>query len=512
MAVPQQTIMTYTIPKTQARTLILSFDAAWCRIEGYLPEYLKAQLKSKLTYQDSGASYLRSQRNLRVDTNRCIFNEKTQSFPTGLVPSVVGLLEFHNFNYEINNQVPPAERLSLQVPDWFYHHQGEIIRTGLTQRRGLIQAPTGSGKTIAMAGITAHFPQGYVLVTVPSKDLLEQTAVVLEEMLQEPIGRVGNNQKNWQRVTVGIINSLSKAAVQTPQYFERVQVLLVDESHHGASSMYQEVGNVCRNTDVRLGFSGTQWRSSGDDIVLEGVLGPLIYRIEAMTLIERGVILKPGCYSVLVPDPNLVYPNAIRKRHSNGQVSVSYNTRNGKPSDQDVYRLAIVENDQRNHLILDALQLWRESTRRRGPAVVLVKWEEHAQRLCRLAAERGMALDYVSGDPKLKHKRKQMLDLLRKNQLDDVVFTPILNEGTDIPCLEAIFQAGGGASDWTTLQQVGRVVRLSEGKERALFIDFADQERFYLNRHFRERVNAILEEYPDSYQFLPSLDELRAIL
>ena len=67
----------------------------------------------------------------------------------------------------------------------------------------------------------------------------------------------------------------------------------------------------------------------------------------------------------------------------------------------------------------------------------------------------------------------------------------IFDEGENLPSVSVLILAGGetGSKKGRRLRQrIGRVLRLAEGKERALVIDFFDKTHQYLEKHSKKRL------------------------
>jgi superfamily II DNA or RNA helicase len=68
-----------------------------------------------------------------------------------------------------------------------------------------------------------------------------------------------------------------------------------------------------------------------------------------------------------------------------------------------------------------------------------------------------------------------------------LIATTLADEGLDIPSLDALILGGGGKSSTRAYQRVGRVLRPSEGKEKAMILDFIDAAP-YLDGHSQARL------------------------
>lgn len=431
-------------------------------------------IRQQLTYTSQKIVY--ANRNSRMPSHLlpspqvCLLSQN-HKFPTGLLPRLIKYLNQCDIQYKLHNRIALAAKAEVEIPDWAYSHQVQMTREGLQKRRGIIKAPTGSGKTATIAFILKFFPSVECLVTVPSKDLLEQTALQLEQILEEPVGRIGAGKKKWKRVTVGIINSLANAAEQQTHDFSKVSVLIVDECHRAASSYYTKVSRVCSNTDYRLGFSATPWRNDGEDLVMEGVLGPIVVNISDKELTDKGLVASVQSFIFQVPDPNTKFTGAI----SNLDGTYSYVER---PPQQEVYEGALVHNKYRNQLICEIAAAFLQA-QYKYPGVILVSRINHGELLAST-----LQVPFLSGET--KNRQTEYTKIGKEYPL--VITSDILKEGVDIPQIGFIILAGGGSSKAKVIQQVGRARRK---KKEAIIIDFDDQESLYLNRASEKRIDAL---------------------
>jgi len=491
----------------------IHFDAAVAQITtNFTAQELQVPIicAKRLTYTDKKISF--SNRNkpafLRRSDKVCLYDHTNKTFPTGLLPKVCRALINSGFTVNLKNRIEPVSPTEWALPDWAYEHQCEIVRVGVEQQRGIIKSPTGSGKSKAIAFLIMQYPDAQILVTVPSKQLLHQTAKEIEGVIGEKVGRIGDDLQDWQRVTVGIINSLSNLS-SNADLFSSIQVLLVDECHKAASEYYVRVGNACRNTDVRLGFSATPWRENGDDLVMEGVLGPIILEISEKVLQENKLIMPVEYWAIEVPDPEFVYAGAVREISRTGKVQYSYDhLPDGKPDRNEVVERALLYYDKRNELIVQVAEAFLKSDYP-YPAVVLVERISHGKHIQRLLKDKGYEIEFISGDTKTKERKQALDDLGKKSRL--IIASSILKEGVDVPQLGVGIIAGGGSASSKIIQQIGRICRRFEEKKKAIIIDLEDLEKFYLRFASTARIETVEKIYPGSVKSLSSINAIDKI-
>lgn len=428
--------------------------------------------------------------------------------PAGLLTKALHWCKEMGHEVRVEDTTKAIEPTPTDLPQWLYPHQPRAIAAAIESKRGIISSPTGSGKTTIAGFFIKHFPNARVLITVPTLDLLDQTSKSLEKTLGEPVGRVSGRGHCWQRVTVAVINSLKAHVKKFSNELESLDVVIVDECHRSSSESYRVVLDACRNACRRIGLSATPYTGTSLDLMMEGILGPMLLEVKEEEVKENGLIVLPRILTIPVKDPKLLYPGGeeltLRRKRQ-----IIYNTHNQKPEQADVYRLALVQNDERNAMALDMIQAFLKS-RTQGGALVLVQHVSHGQRLVYLAANRRLSLPWLSGQAP-KKERTETLRQFTQGRFPVLAASSILNEGVDIPHLRLLINLGGGASDRAIVQQLGRVVRADKGKSGAILVDFEDKERFYLASNFRSRLKATQERFPNTHESL-TLKEVLEIL
>ena len=486
----------------------IQFNGAFAWLKG-VDETLRHQLVNLLSWKDLHTAYLIKQRNHTwLDPYNCCYDIATDSFATGLIPRVVNLLEELNYDFCYQCDYPYLEPDDVPLPSWAWDHQRETVKHTLQYHRNITEAATGSGKTSSAAFIFSQFPKARCLITVPSVNLLYNNKRTLERILDEPIGEVGDGKCNWQRVTVGIINSLSKHC--TGKYQSQLaeqQVFIVDECHGGSSKSYQDLSSVCINTAYRCGLSATAYRNDGADLVLEGVTGPKTLIIPPSVMAELNIIHSPDGYFIEVPDQKLRY-TGWQERSYEGKKYEVYTTPNGKPDPDEVYDLSIVHNEYRNLLGLEILQRYLTSKERGGNALIIVQALKHGHILQTLAKEKGIDVLFIDGTVKGK-QRMEVLDDFRSGKLDCLIASSILNQGEDLPLLELMINIAGRSNRLINTQRVGRPIRVDKSgkKKKSIIVDFYDLEHHYLINHSKKRMQLMNELFANKARVV-SLSEL----
>jgi superfamily II DNA or RNA helicase len=376
-----------------------------------------------------------------------------------------------------------------------WEHQKEAIETALSARRCMIQLPTGSGKTVTMATFLKMFPAARVVVVSPSESITRNNKDTIEAVTGEEVGCVYGGKKVYRRITSATQQSIYNKILEDPDAFNDISILIFDECHTvGYTKTFWTINRAFMNTAYRIGLSGTAWREYGDNLAMEGYIGPLIYDVKAETLQKKGILVNFDYLAIPIKDdPYHQYPKFDKK-------NFRYKTNSGKPERLDVYKRMIINNDERNNAIVKLAKEYYNRGLPYGPGLIIAESLDHSQylynQLCSFMEE-GTEVEYVKGGGRKNHKI-DVINRLRSAELSFVVCTKVFNVGVDFPAVGFLINAGGGNATSNLIQKLGRIVRKFKNKTKALVVDFEDLEGFYLNRNFKNRTRALTNQYPST--------------
>jgi superfamily II DNA or RNA helicase len=447
----------------------------------YNPIYAKAsrdlipEIKKILRYKTE--YWIQGQyRKEQTEYYRYLIDGRNGNFPAGLLPKIKNYLISKKIKFKIDNS--NFEKFS---PDIFPPSLKNIeLRTDQLKaceavkdnQRGVIIAPTGSGKTIVASAVIKMY-HTYSLSTVlflcHTIDLLKQTSDEFKKFNfnHEVIGG-GKKYKGKfkENIILSTIQSFSK--INPEDYFDTFDIVVVDECHH-CVSMNSQYGKVLTSlySPIKIGFTATMPNISEKQLTIEGLFGPVISELELQEAIDIGILAKPKLNLVPVP-----YSTLKLYRY------------------KDIYNEKIVNNRTRNLLILKEAN---KTINNNDTVLIMVEEIKHGQILKQLAEEvYGLKIEFIFGID-TKEKRNAIKQALKKKQIKCVIVSKIWREGINIPSLNHVINACGGKGEIKTLQALGRGLRTSKGKTEILLTDFLDPYR-YLAEHSIARLNIYLKE------------------
>ncbi len=338
-------------------------------------------------------------------------------------------------------------------------YQIEAVDKFTKNKMGYLEVATGGGKTIITAEIIRQLDTPTLFI-IDRKELLRQTRAVFQEVLGIPIGIIGDGEHDIQNVTVATIQSLSRDVNKYKDFLHKINLVIVDEGHHGSSSSYVAVLRECRNAGYRLATTGTAIRDDKMEPVMFSLLGDIIYQMDARTLMEKGYLMEPKIIFVQTEYPKI-----------------------SGPTYSDVYEDAIVNNEERNNEIINIIQDHPEDR-----ILVLTTRIEHGEILRTTLVEKGINGVYFLHGSVNKDERKAEFEKFKTNDMRILIGTvSIFSEGIDLPFLSIIINACANKAEVRTIQSLGRILRTMKGKQQPIYYDFIDNADF-LDKASRARM------------------------
>ncbi|MDD2222220.1 MAG: DUF3427 domain-containing protein [Pseudomonas sp.] len=348
-----------------------------------------------------------------------------------------------------------------------FAHQQEILEQLAVERdlhqrfRNLVVAATGTGKTLISAFDFARFlrnkPEAKFLFVAHREEILKQAQASYRGVLRNSnFGElwVGGAKPEHHRQLFASIQTLNNQLADlalTPDYYDYI---VIDEVHHIAAASYRAVLEYF-NPQILLGLTATPERHDGSDILADfgGVVAAEIRLPEAINRRH----LCPFQYFSIDDDTDLRSIPWSRGRYDIGQLTNLY-----------------THNHVRVNKIVQSLQ---EIVTDIGSirALAFCVSREHADFMSKQFLLKGIHSDVLTSDN--SHERQQKQQALRSGQINVLFVVDIFNEGVDIPEVDTLLFLRPTESLTIFLQQLGRGLRLFDGKECCTVLDFVGNSR-----------------------------------
>ncbi|WP_299794181.1 DEAD/DEAH box helicase [uncultured Shewanella sp.] len=326
--------------------------------------------------------------------------------------------------------------------------------------------PTGSGKSIVIAEL-ARIANGRVLVLTHVKELVAQNAEKVGLLTAEAsIYSAGLNQKSTKNKTV--VASI-QSAVRAPQQFnEAFSLVIIDECHRVSSeadSQYQQLLSHLRRQNPKLrllGLTATPYRLDRGWIYHQHYHGKIgnpdkavfqqcIFELPMRPLIKRGYLSSPKMFDGL----SVQYDFSALKTSPSGEYR-----------EEEVNNLLSHCGRATTAIVKQLVEL---GASRQG-VIIFAATVRHAQEIMRQLTLEKAAL--ITADTKTVDRDEIITDFKSRN-IKYLVNVAVLTTGFDAPHVDLIAILRPTASVSLFQQMVGRGLRICEGKDECLVIDYA---------------------------------------
>lgn len=328
-------------------------------------------------------------------------------------------------------------------------YQQQVIdetRAAFGQRHRAVQLclPTGGGKTFTASTIVhGAAAKGNVTWWLTHRRELATQASQTFHGLDVPHGLVqaGHVQNPNACVQVASIQTIVRRLDELPE----PNLIVFDESHHIGAASWDAIFHRFPRAKV-LGLTATPWRLDGQGLgrwFTHMVMGPT-----TADLIAMGSLSPYRLFAPATPDLSGVATTA-----------------------GDYQRGALAKAMDKPQIVGDAIAHYRSLCPNKR-AVVFAAGVENSQTIAAQFNAAGIAAEHVDGSMPAE-MRDAAVDRFRRGETLILCNADLFGEGFDVPAIEAAILLRPTKSLSLHLQQVGRALRPSEGKDCAIILDHA---------------------------------------
>ena len=348
-----------------------------------------------------------------------------------------------------------------------FAHQSEILEQLTVERkihqrfRNLVVAATGTGKTLISAFDFARFlkmkPNASFLFVAHREEILKQARAAYRGVLRDgAFGELwvgGHSPAHYRQLFVSIqtLNNQLEQLKLTPDFYDYI---VIDEVHHIKANSYRAVLDYFQPS-LLLGLTATPERHDGGDILADfgGVIAAELRLPEAIN--QRH--LSPFQYFGIDDETDLRNIAWNRGRYDISQLTNLY-THNQARFDKILLILQEIVTD------LNKMK-----------ALAFCVSRDHANYMVRQLLLKGVKADVLTSDN--SNERQQKQQAIRSGEINVLCVVDIFNEGVDIPEVDTLLFLRPTESLTIFLQQLGRGLRLANGKECCTVLDFVGNSR-----------------------------------
>ena len=383
--------------------------------------------------------------------------------------------------YDSNN--PELYTIDVQP----YSYQQEILdkldaeRTVRNYWRNLVVAATGTGKTVISALDYKRFRKQNpgkpcrLLFVAHREEILQQSLVTFRAVLKDAnfgsmfVGNYRPESIDHLFMSIQTFNSQSFTEKTSPDFYDYI---IVDEFHHAAAPTYQKL-LAYYQPKILLGLTATPERMDGKSI-LPYFNNRIAAEIRLPEAIDRK-LLSPFQYFGVTDTVDLDSLKWANGGYDRTELS-------------NLYTLSGAVANRRADLVISSLLKYVtdiDEVKGLGFCVTV----EHARFMANYFNGRGIPSLCLTGQSP-DEERKTAKEQLVSGQVRFIFVVDIYNEGVDIPEVNTVLFLRPTESLTIFLQQLGRGLRLADGKECLTVLDFIGQANRRYN--FEDKFAALL--------------------
>ncbi|MCK8058408.1 MULTISPECIES: DEAD/DEAH box helicase [unclassified Fusibacter] len=326
--------------------------------------------------------------------------------------------------------------------------------------KNLVVAATGTGKTMVAAFDFKQFyklnPNARLLFLAHRKEILEQSIASFRGVLRD-----ANFGELWVGGLTPSINDHVFASIQTLNSsgnykglnVDHFDYIVLDETHHGTADSYQRITNYFKPM-ILLGLTATPERMDGKSILAD-FNDRIAYEIRLAQAIEQN-LLCPFHYFGVTDTSNINDVKWESGRYVTRDLSVTY-----------------IADHARNRAILNAVDKY-VSDISTVKGIRFCVDQNHAKHMADVFNKAGIACESLDANSS-KEQRSTIQKRLKLGEIKFIFVVDLYNEGVDLPFVNTVLFLRPTESATVFIQQLGRGLRLDEGKEVLTVLDFIGQ-------------------------------------
>lgn len=337
----------------------------------------------------------------------------------------------------------------------------ERLREGLTDTgRAQVVLATGMGKTVVMAEVVAELYRdgliqgNRVLVLADKRELIRQLQFGFWHQLPKwvPTHRLASDETPsfHEGITFATVQSVIGRTDELPRY----GLVLVDEAHHIGSNSFRRALDALEPPMVG-GATATPWRGDGFDI--DEILGKPLIRLGISDGLKEKFLSNVD-YRLLADNVDWEFVQEMSAHN----YSISQLNK----------RLLLPTRDE--EAARQVAEVFRSENRRGG--IVFSPSVDHAEAFSGILRGYGLKAEAISSRQDGR-ERDRLMAMFRRGDLDILASVDLFNEGVDVPDVDLVIFMRATHSRRIFVQQLGRGLRTSKGKDKVIVLDFVTDLR-----------------------------------
>jgi ATP-dependent helicase IRC3 len=361
------------------------------------------------------------------------------------------------------------------IPFDYRDYQLNTIEKCLSIGRGLVELPTGSGKSAIIYGICKNSNSKKIFILTPNIQLVKQ---IHEDLLvygfdKKDIQMYSSFSKELENKRITISNR-QWVTIHPLDFY--ADLLIVDEIHTVKKGSKVERFVKSFKTENKFGFTGTLPDCQYQQWNLQGIFGQILISKDIKEMQTGGFISNIKIYPIEIHHENK------RKFPRNTYEDICNMHR---------YEYQHIEEcDRVNEIIL------RIPEKLKGNSIIFFDHILHGQRLYDMSKNilQKKNVFYVDGSIPLSDRLDMCKAMETTNNVVGICNCKCIGTGINIQNMQNIIFATFGYATTKIIQGIGRSLRLHPEKKNAILVDIHHNYTYSL-RHFTKRMTLYQKNY-----------------
>lgn len=433
------------------------------------------ELSEYFTFIVPNYKYMPSYKNKLWDGRIKLYNIYTQKLYRGLYNYVLKFAEDRNYDVTLPSVIKDdisKDHVKKYMNDFLkpcvggarvkaHVHQIEAVHCAINNSRLLLLSPTGSGKSLIIYSLVRYYLEKIpkdkkILIIVPTISLVDQ---MYSDFVDYSSKNKWNCKKNCHCIHGGRDKNTDKRVVistwqsiyrMDKSYFDDFYGVFGDECHLYKAKSLTSIMTKLTNAKYRVGTTGTLDDIQVHKLVIEGLFGPVFKFTTTKDLIDKKLLSTLEISCLILPYSDEEKKNMSRCKY---QEEIDW----------------LISNKSRNNFITKLTQTVK------GNTLVLFQYvEKHGKILYNMLKERGEDVYFVYGGTEAEEREHIRKIMEKKENAIIVASYGTFSTGISINRLHNIIFASPSKSRIRVMQSIGRQLRLSKYKEKAMLYDISD--------------------------------------
>jgi len=353
-----------------------------------------------------------------------------------------------------------------------FESQISAVIHSLKTKRNIVIAPTSNGKSYIIHGILYHhfMKKRKTLLIVHSTQLVKQLAenFTAEYNCPYKVATIYDKDLNLKKVDV-LITTWQSIYKNKDSFFKSFNCMIIDELHRATAKSFKDIVKKSDDVEFRHGFTATLSNGSKlNELTLIGMFGKPLKTTTLQKQIEQGL---SSDVNVFIFD--LKYSDSDVKRLIRiKDIAIDDAKGSGQNNGAIAFRAEedfVETHHSRQDKIIDAVLSLK------GNNLVAFKHREHGKLLAMLLKKKtDRKVFFIDGSVNKNLRFEYQKEISNSENSIVVASLGTFSTGINIPNLNNLFITSTLKSQITIPQLIGRMVRVTENKNKINVIDFFD--------------------------------------